>query len=97
MIDIYNFIQTWFQNDLALVGTILITVVAAIVFLYEIIQKVKKDKKLEAILFFIAYLITLFGLILIILQSLHNIQTTQKVESRLDKIEHQFLKSKIYK
>lgn len=92
MMNIYNFIQTWFQNDLALVGTILVTVVAAIVFLYEIIQKVNKGKRIEAIIFFIAYLITLLGLILIILQSLHNIQTTQKVESRLDKIEQRLIK-----
>ncbi len=82
-----EFIQIWFQNDLAAPGTILITIVGAIVFLYEVVQKVKNKDNGKGILFFIAYLITLLGLMLIIIQSLDNIQTTQVIENRLNKIE----------
>lgn len=82
-----EFLQIWFQNDLAALGTILITIVGAIVFLYEVVQKVNNNDNSKGILFFIAYLITLLGLMLIIIQSLDNIQTTQEVENRLDEIE----------
>ena len=77
-----EFIQIWLHNDLAVLGTILITIVGAMVFLYEIVQKVKNNDNAKGILFFIAYLITLLGLILIIIQSLDNIQTTQDIKSR---------------
>ena len=35
-----EFLQIWFQNDLAALGTILITIVGIIVFLHEVVQKV---------------------------------------------------------
>ena len=87
-----EFLQIWFQNDLAALGTILITIVGAIVFLYEVVQKVNNKDNGKGILFFIAYLITLLGLILIIIQSLDNIQTTQDIKSRLEMIEQNMQK-----
>jgi hypothetical protein len=56
------------------------------------VQKVKNKDNGKGILFFIAYLITLLGLILIIIQSLDNIQTTHEIEIRLDKIEQNIQK-----
>ena len=87
-----EFLQIWFQNDLAALGTILITIVGVIVFLYEVVQKVNNNDNTKGVLFFIAYLITLLGLMLIIIQSLDNIQTTQAIEIRLDKIEQSIQK-----
>lgn len=87
MMEYLNFFIHWFKNDLALFGTIIITIVATIVFIYEVIQKVRSDKKLEALLFFIGYLITILGLILIILQSINNIQISEDTKNRLNTIE----------
>ena len=68
-----NFIIQWLSNDLSAFGTILITVVALIIFILDISSKVNNNENKKAFWLFIAYLTTVLGLLLIILQSFKNI------------------------
>lgn len=69
-----NFIIKWLSNDLSALGTILITLIALIIFIFDISSKVKNNENKKAIWLFIAYLVTILGLLLIIVQSFKNIQ-----------------------
>jgi len=68
-----NFIRQWLSNDLSALGTILITLVALIIFIYDISSKIKNNENKKAFWLFIAYLVTVLGLLLIIIQSFKNI------------------------
>jgi len=67
--DILNFLKEWFSQDLAALGTVLITTIALFIFSLDISSRVKKREYLKAFALFIAYLITVLGLLLIIYQS----------------------------
>jgi len=69
-----NFTIQWLSNDLSAFGTILITLVALIMFIFDISSKIKKNENKKAFWLFIAYLVTVLGLLLIIIQSFKNIQ-----------------------
>ena len=73
MIENLHFVIKWFSTDLSALGIILITVVALIIFIFDISSKINNNENKKAFWLFIAYLTTVLGLLLIILQSFRNI------------------------